>query len=166
MSEDVRPSWKAARQRLHDAGLSENDAYLSALIPLVDVALSDGTIQPEEQAELERAAHTVVDRLNHLAGYAAFSFEQALSLIERLRHMPLSQVAQLTAQVHALELESSDRNANELAFSRIIASCLRVAMATRNLENGKLVHFCREERLRIQGIMQALAVTRRYTPSG
>src|SRR4051794_6607858 len=99
MGDDVRPAWKIARERLSEAGLTQQDAYFAALIPLVDVALCDGAVQPEEAAELSRAAATVVERLNHLVGFSAFSVAQALDLIRRLREMPLSRVSQLTAQV-------------------------------------------------------------------
>lgn len=158
----MHESWKAARARLAAAGIGADDAYFAPLIPLVDVAMADGEVQPEEAAQLEREARELVGRLNAEAGYAAFSVERALEVLMKLRRKAPFELAQLTAQVRALELEGEDA---EAAFSRIVAGCLRVAMASQTMEGGELVHFCREERLRIYGILQSLAITRRYTPA-
>lgn len=155
----LKEAWSAARARLAEAGLMPADAYFASLIPLVDVALADGEVQREEHLEMQRQVRLLVDRLNATVGYAAFSYGSALTLVAKLRELPLSKVHQLTAQVRALELEGGGA---ELAFSRIVAGTLRVAAASKTLEGDRLVHFCREERLRIDGILQALAVTRHY----
>src|SRR5690348_2993687 len=128
--EELQRSWRAARARLAEAGITGDDAYFASLIPLVDVALADGEVQREEHLEIQRQVREVVDRLNKTVGYDAFSYARALGVVQKLREMRLSQLVQLTAQVRALELQQAGTEGDELAFSRIIAGCLRVAAAS------------------------------------
>jgi len=162
--EHLQEAWDAARAHLAEAGFGADDLYFASLIPLVDLALADGEIQREEHLEIQSQARALVDRLNAKVGYEAFSYSQALVVVSKLRELPLSLITQLTAHARALELVNSSEAAAEAAFSRIVAGCLRVAAASTTHEGDKLVHFCREERLRFEGILQALAVTRHYKP--
>lgn len=65
-------------------GFRGPDRYLAELIPAVEMAWADGSVQANEQAMLEAYTSALVDELNREAAVKAFSLRRGLALLRGL----------------------------------------------------------------------------------
>lgn len=72
-----------ALRKLAKLGFRGLDVYLAELMPAVETAWADGTIQANERAILESYCATLVDELNRQAGARFFTLGRALRLLDR-----------------------------------------------------------------------------------
>jgi hypothetical protein len=98
-----------ALAQLASLGFRGRDSYLAELIPVVEMAWADGTIQPDERALLESYCQELTGRLNEQAGANLFSYRRALLLLKSLTQKRLSPAERQMA-LNALGV-LADRNA-------------------------------------------------------
>ncbi len=86
-----------ALRDLAELGFHGRTIYLAELIPVVEMAWSDGKIEPNERALLLSYCESLTQRLNDHAGATFFKLEHTLTVLERLCERPLQPAQRLVA---------------------------------------------------------------------
>lgn len=84
MRQPIESDMAAARRKLARLGITGPDVHLAELIPAVEMAWADGSVQPHERALLEAYCDHLVDHLNAVAGVRVFSGRRARAVLEHL----------------------------------------------------------------------------------
>ncbi len=79
-----------ALRDLEALGFRGREVYLAELIPVVEMAWSDGKIELNERALLLAYCEALTQRLNEHAGAPFFTLERTLVTLERLCERPLT----------------------------------------------------------------------------
>lgn len=123
----MHPTKENATQLLGALGFRGLDLYLAELIPAVEMAWADGTIQPNERAMLEAYCHALVERLNQEAGAPFFTLTRARALLDKLLERRL-EPAERHAALFALKtwggpgLRGDELRARMLSWASAVAS--------------------------------------------
>ena len=121
-----------ALNELARIGISGEKVYLIDLIPLIEMALADGTIQDGEIAVLNLWVQKQVKHINQLAGYNIITIEDAMKFVDRFLtpEIDTDLLVKMRQCIGPLRLANQEGDYSERLLKRILSGCLEIAAAS------------------------------------
>lgn len=147
-----------ALERLAAFGIAGTDVYFVDTIPLLEMILADGVVQPEEVALLEAFLKSHVENLNALAGHEVVTLEGARAFVRQfLERRPDPELLGLLRRLLPETGLSGDEPHSIQRRRAILGFCLDIGAAcVAAYPDGDRNRFCAEEQKAFEEIFQTL----------